>query len=59
MQGSEGGDQLGEDHRGDAEDRRRLVKGLNGGAGGVGGLGLVFEIACGSGYVMTSPIGVD
>ena len=46
-------------HHGDAKDGRHLVEALDGGAGGVGALGLVFEIARGSGYVMTSPTGVD
>ena len=52
-------DVLREDHQGDAEDKGHLVEALDGGAGGVGALGLVFEIARGSGYAMTLPTGVD
>ena len=49
---------LGDGHQGDANDKRHLVETLGGGAGRAGVLGLVFEIAQGSGSVMTLATGV-
>ena len=49
---------LRENHQGGVKDSGLRVEALDGDAGGVGTLGLVFEIARGSGYMMTLLTGV-
>ena len=49
---------LRENHQGGVNDSGLRVEALDGDAGGVGTLGLVFEIARGSGCMMTLLTGV-